>query len=184
MDNLIDYMLMIFYNGDRDAPISNFLGNTRPNNWYGLRNRAGDEGFVYFIHDAEHILSRGMADRTGPFSAGDQLQYSNPQWIHQELMAHPDYRMRFADLAYRRLFNNGLLTSSQAIKRFLARASQIDMAIIAESARWGSASQQEHLAVSHQWRSTGLLPRDPGPDRSTQADTAAEWCRRTALPRH
>ena len=139
-DNLIDYMLMVLYDGDRDAPISNFLSNTRPNNWFSIYNRADDQGFVYFVHDAEHILSRGMTDRTGPYPCGDQLQYSNPQWIHQELMAHPDYRIRFADRAYKHLFNDGLLTPDQAIARFKARAAQIDMAIIAESARWGSAS--------------------------------------------
>ena len=40
-DNLIDYMLVILYGGNLDAPISNFLGNTSPNNWYGIRNRIG-----------------------------------------------------------------------------------------------------------------------------------------------
>ena len=39
VDNLIDYMIIILYGGNRDAPISNFLSNNRPNNWYGLRNR-------------------------------------------------------------------------------------------------------------------------------------------------
>ena len=140
VDDLIGYMLMTFYDGDRDAPISNFLGNTRPNNWYGLYNRMGHEGFYFFVHDAEHILSRGLQDRTGPFPCGDQLLFSNPQWIHQQLMAHPDYRIRFADHAYQRLFNDGLLTPGKATSRFQARAAQIDMAIIAESARWGSAS--------------------------------------------
>jgi len=48
--------------------------------------------------------------------------------------------MRFADRAHKYLFNNGLLTPNAAIERFRARAQQIDMAIIAESARWGSAS--------------------------------------------
>jgi hypothetical protein len=33
VDNLIDYMLVIVFGGNLDAPISNFLGNTRPNNW-------------------------------------------------------------------------------------------------------------------------------------------------------
>ncbi len=140
VDNLIDYMLMILYDGDRDAPISNFLNNTSPNNWYGILNRSEPQGYTFFVHDAEHILSRGMTDRTGPFLCGDQLIRSNPQWIHQQLMVHPDYRIRFADHAYKHLFNNGLLTPDQAIARFRNRANQIDMAIIAESARWGSAS--------------------------------------------
>jgi len=140
VDNLIDYMIMVFYDGDRDAPISNFLGNTRTNNWYGIRNRNGQEGFRFFVHDAEHIMSRGMTSRTGPYQCGDQFRYSNPQWIHQELMANAEYCMRFADRAHKYLFNNGLLTSGAAIERFRARAQHIDMAIIAESARWGSSS--------------------------------------------
>ncbi len=118
VDNLIDYMIMIFYDGDRDAPISNFLGNTRTNNWFGVRNRNGEEGFRYFVHDAEHIMSRGMTDRTGPYPCGDQFQYSNPQWIHQQLVANPEYRLRFADHAHKHLFNNGLLTADAAVARF------------------------------------------------------------------
>jgi hypothetical protein len=140
IDNLIDYMMVVFFDGDRDAPISNFLGNDRPNNWFGIRNRKGDLGFRFFVHDAEHTMSRGMTDRTGPYPAGDQFQYSNPQWIHQELMAHPDYRMRFADRAHTYLTGDGLLTPDRCIERLEFRAQQIDMAIIAESARWGSLS--------------------------------------------
>ncbi|NIS53452.1 MAG: hypothetical protein GWN67_28870, partial [Phycisphaerae bacterium] len=142
VDNLIDYMMMVFYDGDRDAPISNFLSNTRTNNWFGVRDRTGEEGFRYFVHDAEHIMSKGLADRTGPYQCGDQFRYFNPQWLHQELMAYPDYRLRFADRAYKRLFNNGLLTSTWAIERFQARADQINMAIIAESARWGDSKTE------------------------------------------
>ena len=139
VDNLIDYMMIIFYDGDRDAPISEFLGNTRTNNWFGVRKRNGEEGFRFFAHDAEHTLSKGTTDKTGPFPCGDLFQYSNPQWIHQQLVAHPEYRLRFADHAHRHLFNGGVLTADAAIGRFLARAAQIDMAIIAESARWGSS---------------------------------------------
>ncbi|MBN2474242.1 MAG: lamin tail domain-containing protein [Pirellulales bacterium] len=140
VDNLIDYMIQVFYDGDRDAPISNFLGNESPNNWYGVRNRNGEEGFKFFVHDAEHIMSRGLDDRTGPFPAGDTFEKSNPQWVHQKMMDNPDYRLRFADRAHERLLNDGLLTTANAIARFQERVAQIDMAIIAESARWGSSS--------------------------------------------
>ncbi|MBN2139043.1 MAG: lamin tail domain-containing protein [Sedimentisphaerales bacterium] len=136
-ENLIDYMIMVFFDGDRDAPISWFLGNNKPNNWYGIRNRYGDEGFRFFVHDAEHSMSRGLVDRTGPYPAGDIFIYSNPQWIHQELMAHGDYRVRFSDRAFKHLLNGGLLRDENTIPRFQFRAGQIDMAIIAESARWG-----------------------------------------------
>ena len=38
-DNLIDYMLVIFYGGNYDAPVSAWGQNFGPNNWYGLRQR-------------------------------------------------------------------------------------------------------------------------------------------------
>jgi len=141
VDNLIDYMLVIFYGGNRDAPISKFLSNTRPNNWYGLRNRNGEEGFVFFAHDSEHTLLVGdlHEDRTGPFPAGDAFQYSNPQWIHQQLMYSEEYRLRFADHVREHFFDDGLLTPDQATALFLSRAGEIEEAIIAESARWGDA---------------------------------------------
>ena len=48
VDNLVDYMNVIFYGGNLDAPISNFLSNNSPNNWFGIRNRVGEEGFQFF----------------------------------------------------------------------------------------------------------------------------------------
>jgi hypothetical protein len=152
VDNLIDYMIMVFYDGDRDAPVSNFLSNTRTNNWYGVRNQNGEEGFRYFVHDAEHIMSRGLTNRTGPYSCGNQFQYCNPQWIHQRLMLVPEYRLRFADHAHKRLLNDGILTKDAAIGRFQKRAAQIDMAIIAESARWGDSKREPPLTKNN-WES-------------------------------
>ncbi|GAF78396.1 unnamed protein product, partial [marine sediment metagenome] len=141
-----DYMMMVIYDGDLDAPVSWFLGNDQTNNWYGIRNQNGEEGFRCFTHDAEHIMKAaertlgGVVNRTGPYIAGLYFQHSNPQWIHQRLMLVPEYRLRFADHAHKHLFNGGLLTADAAIGRFLARAQQIDMAIIAESARWGTST--------------------------------------------
>jgi len=64
--NLIDYMLVILYGGNLDAPISNFLGNDSPNNWYGFRDRTGLRGGFRFVsHDAEHTLLNVSEDRTG-----------------------------------------------------------------------------------------------------------------------
>ncbi|HKX63221.1 MAG TPA: lamin tail domain-containing protein, partial [Verrucomicrobiae bacterium] len=64
--NLIDYMLVILYGGNLDAPISNFLGNDSPNNWYGFRDRTGEQGGFRFVsHDAEHTLLNVNEDRTG-----------------------------------------------------------------------------------------------------------------------
>src|SRR5499426_4115743 len=84
--NLIDYMLVILYGGNLDAPISNFIGNTAPNNWYGSRSRLNTGGFRFFAHDSEHTILNVNEDRTGPYPAGDPFTdggfpKSNPQHI-------------------------------------------------------------------------------------------------------
>ena len=139
VDNLIDYMIVILYGGNLDAPISAFLGNASPNNWYGIRDRTGERGFAFFAHDAEHTLLNVNENRNGPWPAGDAFNKSNPQWIHQQLMYNEEYRLRFADRVHQYFFNDGLLTPAKATQRFLARAAEIEMAIIAESARWGDS---------------------------------------------
>ncbi len=141
VDNLIDYMLVVFYTGDGDAPISSLLGDDSPNNFFAVRNRFGDEGFRFFNRNAEHTLSQGETDRTGPFTTGDTFERSNPQWLHQQLMEHPEYRLRFADRVGHHLFHGGPLSPDAAAERYAARADEIDAAIVAESARWGDAQQ-------------------------------------------
>ncbi|MEM9658152.1 MAG: CotH kinase family protein, partial [Planctomycetota bacterium] len=150
VDQMIDYLLISFYTGNTDAPLSNFLGNDRPNNWFAIRNReTGDEGFTFFQHDAEHSLgtSSSANDRTGPFDSPNErlLQYSNPQFIHQHLMAHPEYRLKVADRVQQHMFNGGALTENASIDRFMARVAQVEPAIIAESARWGDAKTSTPL---------------------------------------
>ena len=81
--NLVDYMLTILYGGNLDAPISNFIGNIGINNWYGIRNRNGETGFLFFVHDSEHTLLNVNENRTGPYQSGSSFDRANPQWIHQ-----------------------------------------------------------------------------------------------------
>ncbi|MCH8924301.1 MAG: lamin tail domain-containing protein, partial [Planctomycetes bacterium] len=145
IDNLIDFMIGIIYTGDEDRGLSLPFGNDRPNNFFAARDREGDRGFVFFAQDAEqsfeswHNVNGLFADRVGPFFDVNQndFRYSNPQWIHQDLSAHPAYRLQFADRIHDYMFNEGLLTPSGVIAGLQTRADEIDLAIIAESARWG-----------------------------------------------
>lgn len=137
--NMIDYMLVILYGGNLDAPISNFLGNSSPNNFYGMRDRAGTNGFRFFAHDAEHTLLNVNEDRTGPYSAGTTLLKSNPQWFWQQCQANAEFRLRVADHIQRHFFNGGALTPEACSNRFQARMREIDRAVVCESARWGDA---------------------------------------------
>ncbi|MBN2132347.1 MAG: CotH kinase family protein, partial [Sedimentisphaerales bacterium] len=151
VDNLIDYMLCTYYVGDFDAPISNFFSNSRPNNFYAVYNRTTPDGFKFFRHDSEHSLFELYENRTGPYSAGSQAQYFNPQWLHQQLVAHGEYRMRFADRVYRHCFHDGCLTPQAAAGFLSSRRDTIELAIIAESARWGDAKVSRPRTKDDDW---------------------------------
>jgi len=167
VDNLIDYMLCTFYVGDLDAPISNFLQNNRPNNFYAVYNHTTPDGFKFFRHDSEHTLFNVNENRTGPYSAGAQAQYFNPQWLHQQLAANAEYRMHFADHVYKHFFNAGVMTPAAAARLLQARKDTIDLAIIAESARWGDAKVSKPRTKDDDWLpQVRLLLNDYFPKRT------------------
>lgn len=162
--NLIDYMLVILYGGNLDAPISAFLGNNGPNNWYGMRERSGNfGGFRFIAHDSEHTLLNVNEDRTGPFPAGDPvtgggLPKSSPQYVWQQLQANAEFRQLVGDHVQRHFFNGGALTVEKSRARFATRSNEIFAAVVAESARWGDAKREPPLtrndwlaAVANVW---------------------------------
>lgn len=153
VDNLIDYMMVIFYTGNFDAPTSSFGENKGPNNFYAIDDREDySTGFRFFAHDAEHTM---FADAFWPASGiyedrvnlaarndGTHMEVPDflsfhPQWLHHRLSFNEEYRMRFRDRAHRHLNASGSLTPEQMLGRLNSRIDQIDQAIVAESARWG-----------------------------------------------
>ncbi len=147
IDNLIDYMILVFYTGNGDGPVSEPLHNKQPNNFYGIYNREKQSpGFRFFCHDAEHALYNvnrnrvSLENRTNGFNMiVNEFKEFHPQWLHYKLKFNSEYRQRFSDRAHMFLTNGGVLTPQENVKRFNNRVSQIEMAIIAESARWGDA---------------------------------------------
>ncbi|MCK5692426.1 MAG: CotH kinase family protein [Bacteroidales bacterium] len=155
LDNLIDYMLIIFYTGNFDSPTASFMNNKGPNNFYVIDDRTDySSGFQFFAHDAEHAMFAeafdpgfglvedrvNLASRTdgGNMDVYDFSAF-HPQWLHHKLTFNEEYRLRFMNRAHRHLDGNGALTLNKLNERLNIRATQIDKAIIAESARWGDA---------------------------------------------
>lgn len=151
IDNLIDYMLVIFYTGNFDAPVSAFYGDDMPNNYYALYNRNDKtKGFRFLAHDSEHSLfvnavyGAGIQENRVNIGTNGRMSITkmtdfNPQWLHYKLSKNPEYKVRFIDRAYRELNTGGKLTPDFTSKLYQYRAAQIDTAIIAESARWGDS---------------------------------------------
>ena len=155
VDNLIDYMLVIFYAGNFDSPTGSFSHNQGPNNFYIVRDRvAADRGFLFFAHDAEHSLQslpwgpgEGLVeDRVNLGTRTDEYRMNvagfsdfHPQWLHFKLTENAAYRARFAARAAVWLAEDGPMARERASALFRERADQIELAIIAESARWGDS---------------------------------------------
>jgi hypothetical protein len=185
-DNLIDYMLTIFYTGDFDAPVCGWNSNRTPNNFFAIYNRVNPDGFKYFRHDGEHTMNNDSRayDRTGPYTHSWLINFIrdcpeadevwpaytcigfNPQTLHQYLTVHPEYRMKFADHVHRYFFNDGPMTVEGAQQLFASRAAQIDMAVIAESARWGDAKTHPPRTKSHWLSAIDWVINDYMPDRT------------------
>lgn len=123
VDSFIDYMLFNFYigNGDWDK-----------NNWLAARNRVTNEsGFRFFSWDAETSMTDLNYDNVGLNNDG------NPSGIYQSLLGNKDFKILLADHIQRYFFNGGALSPEACSERYVKLAGEIDMAIIAESARWG-----------------------------------------------
>jgi hypothetical protein len=146
VDNLIDYLLLTFWTGNLDGCTSAFLGNDRANNWFGSRRRDNNpgQGFRFFAHDFEHTFFNPFEDRTGPYSFPNEedFAFSNPLFLHQDLLANAEYRIRWADRIHKHLFNGGALETTPWLNRINRLATSVEPAIIAESARWGDAKSE------------------------------------------
>ncbi len=114
--------------------VNYFCGNTDwdHHNWYASFNRRLP-GAKWHFHswDAEHVLKGEGDDATGRNNAG------KPTGFQHRLMNNAEYKLIFADLVRRELFNGGELTPSRVIAHYQRRLAIIDQAIRAESARWG-----------------------------------------------
>jgi hypothetical protein len=161
VDNLIDYLLVVFYDGSFDSPMSTFLNNAS-NNWFGVRDRLGTRGFTFYAHDHEHGMNStgtnsynrvgpwgdpnatsnnwGQSWTTSQYRSRETFTKSNPQYLHELLCFSAEYRQRVADRVQKHFFNGGALSNVNAVARVNALAAQVDPIIHAEAARWGSSS--------------------------------------------
>ncbi|MCK4292752.1 MAG: CotH kinase family protein, partial [Planctomycetes bacterium] len=122
VDNLITYLLAHWFPGTSD-----WAGSSGKNVYYTCRD-APDGRWRHHTWDAEHT----MKDSDVGFE-------NSPHYIHNKLKNNVEYKMRFADLVHRFFFNHGVLSGLNPYNMYQARMTEIDRAIVGESARWGDA---------------------------------------------
>ena len=121
--NYIDYMLINFYGANQDWGLDG--------NWNAIRRRNPAGQFKYVVWDGEQLFVGTNDNRVAATSAG------YPSGLHGNLLNSAEYRLAFADRVQKHLFNGGALSPNANIARWNSRAAQVDLAVIAESARWG-----------------------------------------------
>jgi hypothetical protein len=136
--NFADYLIVNWYAGNSDWPFKNYYG--------GRAREANSTGYKFFMWDCEWSLllqSSPTTNRTGDFSG-----IAAPQG---HLEKSPEYRVRYADRAFRAMFNNGPLTPPRARAIYDEVTAQHRSILIPESARWGNQHGGQY-GVSH-WQS-------------------------------
>ncbi|MHC1764386.1 MAG: lamin tail domain-containing protein [Verrucomicrobiia bacterium] len=176
--NYIDYMLVNIWGGNWDWPNKNF--------WFG-RHRGGlAGGFKFYVWDYENTMGnnrgRSPLDMVAPRPGTTSSWVGEP---HDRLRGFDEYRIEFADRVQQHFFSGGTLAPENLIPRYKELADSIELAVLAETARWGDDNlstpqdvtdwrrerdwilgtylPQRSGIVLAQLRSAGLYPRVDAP---------------------
>lgn len=159
LDDFIDYMLLNFYgaNGDWDH-----------HNWIAFRSRVNPgSGFRFFCWDSEHVIK----------SLGANILNENnarcPSRIFQNLMLNENFKKKVDERILATCYGDGALTSKVALETWNKLASEVDVALFAEAARWG-----DYRKDVHQYTSTGKLYR-----KEVHYDARAKYMREEFFPK-
>ena len=144
MPNFIDYMILHIFAGARDWPAHNW--------WAARRRGAASAGFRFFSWDQE-ITNINLTLTTN--YSGEPIEAptnaGTPGFLYSKLRLNPHFQRDFGDHVQELMFNGGALTPAKNDARWKARQAQLDVAIIAESARWGDARQATALTREANW---------------------------------
>ena len=184
-DRFIDHLLVRMWAGDYDwlgpaydpytvQNVSSFFTK----NWYAVRDtRAAAPGtWQFFTWDAEismgsHLLPELIQFRNDiiwPSYLQRKLDLdltrisraNTPAAPWAALGAHPEFRLKVADRAQRLLFGNGALSPVIAAARVDALRQELDLPIVAESARWAAVSGNKQGRGLGNWTSSPIMNRN------------------------
>ena len=142
--NLIDYMILHIFAAARDWPNHNW--------WAGRRRGPLSAGFRFYSWDQE--ITNMNLTWTGTYSNEiiEAVAYpGSPAFLYDRLRQNAQFRRDFGDRVQALMFNGGALTQAKNDARWKRRQAELDVAIIAESARWGDARQPVALTREANW---------------------------------
>ncbi|MES2709608.1 MAG: chitobiase/beta-hexosaminidase C-terminal domain-containing protein [Verrucomicrobiota bacterium] len=136
----VDFMLMFMFGDSEDE--YRCAGPVTP-----------DVGLQWFLNDADGF-TRSVGSRTGRGAPGRQSG-DGPGSIFSMLVkqAHPEFKMLLADRIHALFFNDGPMTRTRNTARLQARITEIEAAMIPETARWGGAGDNDSWPLPSNWTS-------------------------------
>jgi len=121
VDNFIDWNVLQYFAGNQDLKTDN--------NWRAAGGGPDRRPWRFYSWDGERVLE--SVNQRGIATSQD------PTGLFNNLTGIEEFRIRFGDRVHRHLLNGGSLTPQRNAERWMKRAAEIDLAVIAESARWG-----------------------------------------------
>ena len=217
IQDYIDYLIVRIWSGDYDACGPVYLKNGLQEaeagyfdnkNWYAARRSRGEPGtFLFHVWDGEMSMGAHLMLNRGLNNIPPWLGYYPPQriagfdstrigtpgsmaWPYAALRAYPPFRRLFGDRLQRHFFGDGRLTTVRNLERLDSLTSQLELPLVAESARWGDVNRfnpsdialtrDDHWKPEIEWlrntfmtgrnalvlsqfQATGLFPAIPAP---------------------
>ena len=136
MASFIDYMIVNHYGGNEDWD---------GHNWRAVGGGPDNVPWHIYSWDAERVLEGTTVNKIGVNNGGA------PSRLFQNLRLSEEFRLLFADRLHKHFFNGGALTEEAAAARWMARADELDLAIVCESARWGDDRPGGPYTRDNQW---------------------------------
>jgi len=141
VDNFIDWSILNGFAGTQDL---------RPSGpWRAVGGGPDQRPWRFYSLDAERTLESNNhntinpdPDPTGLFDCLDDIE---------------EFRVRFGDCVQRHLSQGGVLTPERNAERWVRLADEIELAVVAESARWGDYRRDVH---PFEWGPYSLYTRD------------------------
>ena len=173
VDNYIDFVITEYFGRNADLKSND--------NWRAAGGGSANAPWRFYCWDTERILENETTT-SAPSNSGAL----DGALIFDDLEDHREFRVRFADRAYKHLFHGGALTNLENRDRFQKYADLIDTAIVCESARWGDDRSgggfSGNYARNENWiRAVYGTPGGPGTSPGNGAPKASSSAAASAL---
>lgn len=133
--NYIDWLILNEYGGNQDWKSGG--------NWRAAGGGPGKAPWRFYSWDAERTLEN-------PSQVGTRPSIDPPNLVGY-LVSIPDFVTLFGDRVHRHFYNDGALTAKQAAERFTRRTTELNTAVVAESARWGDYRASSPYTRNGHW---------------------------------